>query len=299
MGQQWGWPLVDVFFDKHISGGGVAQICGLILVTLLILIYSIIYTVTFLTWGKRSSPGLWGWKGVCSKRRVTTTTKKCRVLLAIAHPDDEVMFFGPTILNLLRDGHSVYILCFSYGDSEGQGLTRKSELWKSCRVLGVPDENVTIIKHDHLKDGMTNRWPILPLSAHIRSFLNSYGIDTLITFDRSGVSGHLNHISVHNAAQDLVERNLLPNDCEVYSLKSVGFFRQYALNLFNIPLSYFFNQFVHVARGSDYKTIVKAMKSHSSQMLWYRHLHILFSMYLVVNIFQKISRPITLASHSK
>lgn len=45
-------------------------------------------------------------------------------------------------------------------------------------------------------------------------------------------------------------------DCEVYSLKSVGFFRQYALNLFNIPLSYFFNQFVHVARGSDYKTIV-------------------------------------------
>lgn len=204
MGQQWGWPLVDVFFDKHISGGGVAQICGLILVTLLILIYSIIYTVTFLTWGKRSSPGLWGWKGVCSKRRVTTTTKKCRVLLAIAHPDDEVMFFGPTILNLLRDGHSVYILCFSYGereicilnlckfetdncnlyflgDSEGQGLTRKSELWKSCRVLGVPDENVTIIKHDHLKDGMTNRWPILPLSAHIRSFLNSYGIDTVTT----------------------------------------------------------------------------------------------------------------------
>lgn len=40
-----------------------------------------------------------------------------RVLLVIAHPDDEVMFFGPLITSLVQSGSTnVYLLCFSYGN---------------------------------------------------------------------------------------------------------------------------------------------------------------------------------------
>lgn len=38
-----------------------------------------------------------------------------RVLLVIAHPDDECMFFGPTIFRLCEQGAEVYLLCLSNG----------------------------------------------------------------------------------------------------------------------------------------------------------------------------------------
>uniref|UniRef100_A0A9L0TM01 N-acetylglucosaminylphosphatidylinositol deacetylase n=1 Tax=Equus caballus TaxID=9796 RepID=A0A9L0TM01_HORSE len=36
-----------------------------------------------------------------------------RSLLVIAHPDDEAMFFAPTVLGLARLRHRVSLLCFS------------------------------------------------------------------------------------------------------------------------------------------------------------------------------------------
>ena len=39
-----------------------------------------------------------------------------RVLIVIAHPDDECMFFAPTVLALTRSGqHDVFLLCVSSG----------------------------------------------------------------------------------------------------------------------------------------------------------------------------------------
>jgi N-acetylglucosaminylphosphatidylinositol deacetylase len=39
-----------------------------------------------------------------------------RVLLVIAHPDDESMFFAPTLHVLLNHGAAVRILCLSNGE---------------------------------------------------------------------------------------------------------------------------------------------------------------------------------------
>lgn len=38
-----------------------------------------------------------------------------RALLVIAHPDDEAMFFAPTLLGLARLGRRLFLLCFSAG----------------------------------------------------------------------------------------------------------------------------------------------------------------------------------------
>ncbi|GAA0145982.1 deacetylase [Lithospermum erythrorhizon] len=38
------------------------------------------------------------------------------ILLVIAHPDDESMFFTPTIIYLTSRGHNVHILCISTGE---------------------------------------------------------------------------------------------------------------------------------------------------------------------------------------
>lgn len=49
-------------------------------------------------------------------------------------------------------------------------------------------------------------------------------------------------------------------DCEVYTLKSVPFVRQYALNIFSIPIYYFANKHVFVAKRGDYQRIVVRIK---------------------------------------
>lgn len=52
-------------------------------------------------------------------RRLPTRTRGAlgakRVLIVIAHPDDECMFFGPTIFRLCEQGAEVYLLCLSNG----------------------------------------------------------------------------------------------------------------------------------------------------------------------------------------
>ena len=57
-----------------------------------------------------------------------------RYLLVIAHPDDEAMFFGPTIQHLIKLGKDVFVLCLSEGNFYGDGTRRVVELRQSLLV---------------------------------------------------------------------------------------------------------------------------------------------------------------------
>lgn len=63
------------------------------------------------------------------------------ILLVTAHPDDESLFFAPTILALQGRQNSgsptLSHLCLSHGNAEGLGETRKSELHRSLDILGL------------------------------------------------------------------------------------------------------------------------------------------------------------------
>lgn len=55
-----------------------------------------------------------------TKRRIRLKVHTGRVLFVTAHPDDESMFFAPTILTLTRSGqYDVFLLCMSSGDTVG------------------------------------------------------------------------------------------------------------------------------------------------------------------------------------
>lgn len=48
--------------------------------------------------------------------RANALFRQLKVLLVIAHPDDECMFFTPVILSLLKRGCDIHVLCLTTGE---------------------------------------------------------------------------------------------------------------------------------------------------------------------------------------
>jgi len=73
------------------------------------------------------------------------------VLLVTAHPDDEAMFFAPTILSLAsRREISLFHVCLSNGNADGLGETRKAELGYSLDILGISRQNRWLVDHAYV-----------------------------------------------------------------------------------------------------------------------------------------------------
>lgn len=80
-----------------------------------------------------------------------------RILLLTAHPDDECLFFAPTVSALLaqasadsvegKSAHEVYSLCLSVGNADGLGAVRRDELANSLDVLGVDANKRWVLDH--------------------------------------------------------------------------------------------------------------------------------------------------------
>ncbi|KAK9874450.1 hypothetical protein WA026_002789 [Henosepilachna vigintioctopunctata] len=212
-----------------------------------------------------------------------------RVLIVTAHPDDECMFFGPTILNLTKEENTkVYLVCLSSGRNYGMGRVRTEELYNSCKVLGIDDSNIVIISHEDLPDDIHIRWPEETVAEIILRYIETYDITTLITFDRTGISSHPNHYSIYYAVAHLSVGKEIPKGCKVYVLESINIFRKYWFIL-DIPLSFLLSRTRYIVGHHDRTTIHQAMAQHKSQLLWFRKIYLIFSRYIVINTLQEMN----------
>ncbi|XP_063002482.1 N-acetylglucosaminyl-phosphatidylinositol de-N-acetylase [Elgaria multicarinata webbii] len=209
------------------------------------------------------------------------TDDATRALFVTAHPDDEAMFFAPTILSLARA--RLWLLCGSTGNYYHQGDVRKKELLESCAVLGIPPSNVTIVDHRDLPDNPSVEWDIRLLSSLILQHVETNRINLVVTFDAGGVSGHTNHRSLYAAVRYLHTEGNLPEGCRVLTLETVNLFRKY-ISILDAPISCLQGQDVlFVLTEEEAELAQKAMWSHRSQLLWFRRLYLFFSRYMVIN----------------
>ncbi|KAF3910808.1 hypothetical protein ABW20_dc0103399 [Dactylellina cionopaga] len=236
------------------------------------------------------------------------------IVLLIAHPDDEAMFFAPTIQALTAPSlsNTVQIACFSIGDAEGIGSIRKTELLESASLLGVPSVNTSVIVHDHphLPDSMSKQWSkdliasLLSSSVHELNNAKNGGtgktVDTLITFDKDGVSGHPNHISLLAGARYFVKHYPKENPMLLYTLTSVPIYRKY-ISILDAFITTLLEKkgeaggeeyggagapksAMYLSNWEAYRTAQKAMtEGHKSQMVWFRWGWITLSRYMVFN----------------
>ncbi|XP_040006877.1 N-acetylglucosaminyl-phosphatidylinositol de-N-acetylase isoform X2 [Xiphias gladius] len=143
-----------------------------------------------------------------------------RALIVTAHPDDECMFFAPTIIRLIELNASVHLLCLSEGNYYNQGAQRKQELLDSCGVLGIPASRITIVDHKKLPDDPKAEWSVSLVSSVIVKHIRAHSFNMVLTFDGRGVSGHANHLALHKAVSHLASTGQVPNGCHALSSHS-------------------------------------------------------------------------------
>jgi len=157
-------------------------------------------------------------------RTLTNQDKGILYIFLIAHPDDESMFFMPTIRALLQrnndfhQSNQFHILCLSNGNYDGLGIQREEELRKAAGIIS--DEiQVTVLDDSKLQDGPKQTWSKYYIATILNNFLvkllsvsdktsqknlREYDFGkkkvVIVTFDNEGVSGHINHIHTHFGA---------------------------------------------------------------------------------------------------
>ncbi|KAF0872651.1 PIGL acetylase, partial [Crocuta crocuta] len=227
------------------------------------------------------------WERVKGQEPAGVPRDGSRTLLVIAHPDDEAMFFAPTVLGLARLRHRLFLLCFSAGNYYNQGEIRKKELLQSCDVLGIPPSSIMIIDDRDFPDDPAVQWDTERVASTLLQHIEENSINLVVTFDAGGVSGHSNHVALYAAVSDKTLHFSSPPTpqpgCSALTLQSVGVLRKY-LSLLDLPFSLLQPPDVlFVLTSKEVAQAKKAMSCHHSQLLWFRRLYVLFSRYLRIN----------------
>lgn len=216
-----------------------------------------------------------------------------RVLVLTAHPDDEVMFFGPSILGLGQRGAHLSAVCVSIGDADGLGAVRAEELKRSYAKLGVPSDRVQSWNDTRLQDGFAQLWDPDYIAQRLAPSACSTRPDALLTFDAGGVSLHPNHRAMFQAALALQQgwiqlcgrpHSAAPAVLALHTLswriKYFGLVASTAQFLAHQAGLGSQRELLFLSPPQAYPHIVDAMREHASQWVWFRYLYLGFSSYL-------------------
>ncbi|KIL57088.1 hypothetical protein M378DRAFT_133511 [Amanita muscaria Koide BX008] len=253
-----------------------------------------------------------------------------RVLLLTAHPDDECLFFAPTVLALADDAQ-VYSLTLSVGNADGLGQVRKQELQGSLDILGIIPGRRWTVDHDQLQDNITQHWDAEVIASTIRPYVLQHQIDIILTFDHDGVSSHPNHKSLPSGTKELIQNLTSVAPPRLFTLITVPVLTKYNSILspllakmdlsvsramyylvitisnllqhtFHIPITSEPDYAVDVEKThaimpvfvsgvNEYWQAVQAMRAHASQLVWFRYLYVSFSRYMWVNEWVEVKVP--------
>lgn len=197
------------------------------------------------------------------------------VLFVTAHPDDESMFFAPSIA-YLQQKYDVHLLCLSTGNFNGLGKIRKQELFQSGKILSFNSSLITCIDDNRLQDGPAHLWKKEVVAEYVSEYVQKHLIDTIVTFDDRGVSGHANHIAVSLGVRYYTEKFPAP---KAYYLKSFPIFIKYLgpLPLFLWMIIYLWSPDSQLHWQYTPYLSFASTAAHVSQFVWYRRLFCLFS----------------------
>lgn len=124
-----------------------------------------------------------------------------RLLVVVAHPDDESFGLGALIDAFVAQGAVVDVLCFTQGEASTLGASadlasiRAAELQQAAEVLGVRQA----LLRDH-PDGGLSTVPAKGLDRDVINSARAMQAEGLLVFDPAGITGHPDHIAATASA---------------------------------------------------------------------------------------------------
>jgi LmbE family N-acetylglucosaminyl deacetylase len=139
-----------------------------------------------------------------------------RVLVIHAHPDDEVFATGAATIGLAQQGGQVFLrvatggeaglLAAFHGDVTRARAARAAQLTRSCGLLGISDWDYLAGAGRWIDTGsegvgrLAKEDPAV-LAAAVRACIDRLEPMMVLTVDRAGLTGHPDHIAMHNAVR--------------------------------------------------------------------------------------------------
>lgn len=131
-----------------------------------------------------------------------------KLLCVFAHPDDEAFGPGGTIAKYAHEGVEIHLLCATKGEGGKQSEEvrnantevekttnldeiREQELLASAKVLGI--KRVEFLGY---KDGTICNANYHEIAQNVIDKIQAFKPQVVMTFDRLGVSGHLDHMGM-------------------------------------------------------------------------------------------------------
>ncbi|XP_074969728.1 N-acetylglucosaminyl-phosphatidylinositol de-N-acetylase isoform X2 [Phalacrocorax aristotelis] len=156
--------------------------------------------------------------------------------------------------------------------------------YQTIRGWKRPEKKTSSICHYwDLPDNPAVEWDTELLATFVLKHIEANNINLVVTFDAGGVSGHANHISLYTALRYLHSEQKLPEGCRVLVLESVSLFRKY-ISVLDVLVSCLLpTDALFVLTEEETEQARRAMQCHRSQLLWFRHIYMLFSRYMMIN----------------
>jgi LmbE family N-acetylglucosaminyl deacetylase len=124
---------------------------------------------------------------------------KKEVLVIVAHPDDETIWLGGT---LLKDNSNKTIICLCRKKDED----RYPKFKKVCKIL---KSKGYISDLDDSEKGYYKKISKKEIINRILKITKNKKYDTLYTHGKNGEYGHIRHIEVYNSVNEMLNKKLL------------------------------------------------------------------------------------------
>ena len=141
--------------------------------------------------------------------------KALRLLAILAHPDDETLGMGGTLVRYANEGIETSLVCATRGQAgrfrelkrgdpghpgpDALGAIREKELHAAAKVLGIRE----VVLLDHM-DGRLDEADPVRTAAEIATHVRRMRPNVVVTFAQDGGYGHPDHIAICQLASAAV-----------------------------------------------------------------------------------------------